>query len=101
MSLAHDMPPVTDAHRQQAHAALRLALTYTAVMTRPECDLLRRCIEAKAHQLRTAEWLATQQRTVVAVARCRPGADGHPVKWATQLVMGPYAPRTQQDFPTL
>jgi hypothetical protein len=97
MSL-QDMPPVTDAHHQQAHAALKLVPTFIAVMTRPEFALMRRCVEAKAHQIRTAEWLATQQRTVIAVKRCRPGVDGHPVKWATQLAMGPYEPRTQQEF---
>ena len=58
-------------------------------------DMRRRLIECRAHALRTSEWVATQQRSVVPVRRCLPGADGHPLKWATQLVMGPLAPIVQ------
>jgi hypothetical protein len=96
---ALDMPPVTEAHRQHAYILLRpKGISYTAAMTLPENDILRRGIEAKAHQLRTNAWLETQKRTVVPVRRCRPGVDGHPVKWATQLVMGDYAPVHQPDL---
>ena len=94
-----DLPPVTEAHRQHAYLIVRpRGVGYTAAMTRPEHDLIRRCIEAKAHQLRNDAWLATQQRTVVPVRRCRPGVDGHPVKWATQMAMGDYTPILQPDL---
>lgn len=96
---ALDMPPVTDVHRQHAYILLRpKGISYTAAMTLPEHALLARVIEARAHQIRTEAWLETQQRTVVPVRRCRPGVDGHPVKWATQLVMGDYAPVHQPDL---
>lgn len=95
----HDLPPVTDGHRQQAFVIIRpKGISYVAAMTLPEHELVRRVIEAKAHQLRTDAWLETQQRTVVPVKRCRPGADGHPVKWSTQLAMGPWAPKAQPDL---
>lgn len=94
-----DLPPVTEAHRQQAYIIIRpVGHTYTAAMTQPQLAWLRKIIEAKAHQLRTDAWLETQQRTVVPVKRCRPGADGHPVKWSTQLAMGPWVPKLQSEL---
>lgn len=97
-STAPDMPPVTDAHRRAAFCAMRWAgWTYEAAMA---VDMRRRLIECRAHVLRTNEWLATQQRTVVPVRRCKPGADGHPLKWATQLVMGPLEPIKQTNLST-
>ena len=93
-----DMPPVTDAHRRAAFCGMRWAgWTYEAAMA---FDMRRRLIECRAHQLRTREWLATQQRSVVPVRRCKPGADGHPLKWATQMVLGPLEPVIQADFLT-
>lgn len=94
-----DLPPVTEAHRQQAYITIRpKGVSFTAAMTLPQHDTLRRVIEAKAHALRTEAWATTQRRTVVPVKRCRPGADGHPVKWATQMAMGPWVPKVQIDF---
>jgi hypothetical protein len=55
-------------------------------------------VNACASSLRTEDFKRTLQRTVVPVRRCRMGVDGHPVKWATQLVMGPYEPRHQPDL---
>lgn len=94
-----DMPPVTEEHRQHAYLLLRpRGISFEAAMTLPKHDLVRRLIEAKAHQLRTDAWLATQQRTVVPVRRCRLGADGHPVKWSTQMAAGDFEPITQPDL---
>lgn len=85
--------PVTDAHRQAAFVAMHWrGWTFEAAQ---KVDLRRRLIEARAHQIRTKEWLATQERSVVPVKRCKPGADGHPAKWSTQLVMGPLSSITQ------
>lgn len=91
-----ELPPVTDAHRRAAFEAMGWAgWTYEAA----RADKTRRqVLEVRAHQIRTDEWLATQQRTVVPVHRCRPGVDGHPTKWCTQLAKGPLAPVTQPDF---
>ena len=91
-----DMPPVTDAHRQAAFENMHwTGWTYEAAM---RFDMRRRLIECRAHVLRTQEWKATQQRTVVPVRRCRPGTDGHPLKWCTQMVLGPYQPTQQPDL---
>ena len=102
MSQHHpDMPPVTEMHRQQAYIIIRpKGVSYEAAMKLPEFDTIRRVIEAKAHQLRTDAWMQTQRRTVMPVRRCRPGADGHPVKWATQMVMGDFEPIKQPDLLT-
>lgn len=91
-----DLPPVTDAHRLAAFEAMRWAgWTYAAAQA---SDTRRRLIEWRAHQLRTTEWVATQQRTVAPVRRCRPGLDGHPLKWCTQLVAGPLVPVKQPEL---
>lgn len=93
-----DLPPVTDAHRLAAFEAMQwVGLTYAQAQL---SDTHRRVIECRAHQLRSQEWLATQQRTVVNVPRCRPGADGHPMKWCTQQAAGPWAPIQQPDLLT-
>ena len=93
---ASDMPEVTDAHRHAAFEAMRWpGWTYEAAMA---YDLRRRLIEARAHHIRTQQYVATQRRTVVPVRRCRPGADGHPVKWCTQLVMGPHEAIEQPEL---
>jgi hypothetical protein len=91
-----DLPPVTDAHRLAAFAAMHWgAMTYETAI---KFDLRSRLIECRAHHIRTQEWLKTQERTVVPVLRCIPGVDGHPLKWSTQLVLGPLAPLKQIDF---
>ena len=61
-------------------------------------DTHRRIVEARAHQIRTNDWLRTQRRTVVPVRRCRPGLDGHPMKWCTQMAPGPLVPASQPDL---
>ena len=58
----------------------------------------RRLIEARAAQIRTAEWKATQQRSVVPVKRVRLGSDGHPVSWCTQMARGQFV--AADLFPT-
>lgn len=91
-----ELPPVTDAHRRAAFAAMAWAgWTYEAAMA---SDTRRRAVEARAHRIRKDEWLASQRRTVVPVHRCRPGLDGHPMKWCTQLAPGPMVPETQPDL---
>ena len=96
---ALDMPPVTEAHRQHAYILLRpKGISYTAAMTLPENDTLRRGIEARAHKLRTDAWLETQQRTVVPVPRVKLGVDGHPIGWCTQMAPSSYQPNLQPDL---
>ncbi len=56
----HPMPPVTDAHRRQAFAGLRLAGTFEQAMAN---DTHRRVIEARAAQLRKREWQTRNTRT--------------------------------------
>ena len=80
------LPDVTQEHRLAAFVAMHWAgWTFEAAM---RYDVRRRLIEARAAQIRTAEWKATQQRSVVPVKRVRLGSDGHP-KWVTQLAPGP------------
>ena len=82
-------PPVTEAHRLAAFTAMRWSgWTFEAAMG---YDIRRRLIEARATQICTAEWVATQQRSVVPVKRVRLGADGHPVSWCTQMTRGAFA----------
>lgn len=51
--------PVTHAHRQAAFTAMHWrGWTFEAAQ---KVDLRRRLIEARAHQIRTKEWLATQR----------------------------------------
>ena len=95
---APDLPEVTDAHRQAAFAAMHWpGWTFESAM---QYDLRRRLIECRAHQLRTSEWMETQQRSVEPVQRCRPGLDGHPLKWCTQLAPGPLVAIRQPDLLT-
>lgn len=90
-----DLPPVTQEHLQRAWLLLAMPGTLDAAMQVPwRAKVLRSC----AARLRTEEWKHTQTRQVVPERRCRPGVDGHPVKWATQLVMGPYTPKIQHDL---
>lgn len=91
-----DLPPVTDAHRLAAFEAMQwVGLTYAQAQL---SDTHRRVIECRAHHLRSKEWLATQQRSVIPVRRVHPGADGHPTRWCTQQGAGPLVPRQQPEL---
>lgn len=91
-----DMPPVTDAHRRAAFCAMRWAgWTFDAALADPT---RARVIECRAHAIRTNEWMQTHQRSQQLVRRCQPGADGHPLRWATQIVQGPYVAITQPNL---
>lgn len=96
MNNINTLPPVTDAHRQAAFAAMAWrGCTYTQAMA---CPVKSRVIECRAAQLRTQEWERTTQRTVVRVPRVRLGADGHPMGWCTQMVPGPRVAIQQPDL---
>lgn len=83
-----ELPPVTQAHRLAAFELLRMpGLSFEAAW---QDALRRRAIEACAAHLRTREWQRTAARTVVNVTRCRPGLDGHPLRWCTQRAYGPW-----------
>ena len=89
-----DLPPVTDAHRQQAFALFgwaRFGWTYAAAM---QNNLRAKLIEARAHQLRTREALAAQHRR----RRCVGGVSAATGAWATQIVLGPYQPTVQESL---
>ena len=95
----HELPPITEGHLLHAYLIIRpKGVSFTAAMTLPQFALIRRCIEVKASKLRTDAWECTQKRSVVPVRRCRPGVDGHPVKWSTQMAMGDFEPITQPDL---
>ena len=87
------MPPVTDSHRRAAFCAMRWSgWTFDAAMA----DATRaKVIECRAHHIRTQEWKAQAQRTVMPVKRCRPEADGQAMRWSTQLAVGPWADTDQ------
>lgn len=94
-----DLPEVTEAHRRRAYSIVKpKGLTFEQAMSHPHAWLTCRVIEVLAHKLRTDEWLATQQRTVVPVKRCTPGVDGHPMRWVTQMAPGAWAPVQQPDL---
>ena len=91
---ATDLPPVTDAHRQQAFALFgwgRFGWTYAAAM---QNNLRAKLIEARAHQLRTREALAGQHRPRQCVRRLNAATGA----WATQIVLGPYQPTVQESL---
>ncbi len=95
MSASH-LPPVTDAHRHAAFEAMHWSgWSYEAAMA---FDMRRRLVELRAAQLRTREWQAGTQGSVEPVRRIRLGADGHPIGWCTQLVMGPRQAVRQPDL---
>jgi hypothetical protein len=91
------LPPITQEHIERAWIILAMPGTLTAALQDP---WRAKIVQACAASLRTDDWKRTQVRTVVPVRRCRPGVDGHPVKWATQMVMGPYTPKIQHDLLT-
>lgn len=90
------LPPVLDAHRQAAFAAMAWSgQTFAQAMANP---VQRRVIECRAAQIRTQEWKRTTKRTVVPVHRVRLGAGGRPVGWCTQMVPGAHVVTPQVDF---
>lgn len=90
MAHSNPPPPVTLTHRMTAFCIIRpKGLTFTEAMASPAQAYL---IETKAKQIRTAEWMTTQARTVVPVKRVVMGADGHPTRWCTHMGAGPLAP---------
>ena len=91
-----NLPEVTDAHRRAAFEAMHWAgWTFDAAM---QYDMRRRLIEIRAAQIRTAQWQATQMRSVVPIKRIKLGCDGHPIGWATQMTRGDFA--AADFFPT-
>lgn len=94
-----ELPPISEQHLRAAFEKLKIRhLTFDQVLTD---DAQRQVLVACAHQIRTDEWKRDHVRTVVPVHRCKLGADGHPVKWTTQMVNGPWArPATPDLFTT-
>lgn len=94
-----DLPEVTLAHRQEAFERMKWqGWTYEAAMA---FDMRKRLVECLAHHIRTQEWMRDTKRTVQHVKRVRLGIDGHPVGWATQIVMGPRVQTIQKDITEL
>lgn len=95
-----DLPPVTLQHRMHAYLVIRpIGVSFDAAMNLPQHAALRKVIQSKAAHLRTEAWKAVHQRVVVPVRRCRLGVDGHPVGWATQMVMAGHESITQPELP--
>ena len=93
---AADMPPITEHQLRTAFEKLHWAkFTYDQVMADP---IRRKVVLACAHQLRRDEWELNHTRTVEPVTRCRPGADGHPMKWRTQMAQGPWVRQATPDL---
>lgn len=93
---AADMPPITEHQLRTAFEKLHWAkFTYDQVMADP---IRRKVVLACAHQLRRDEWEQNHTRTVEPVTRCRPGADGHPMKWTTQMAQGPWVRQATPDI---
>lgn len=90
------MPPITERHLREAYDKLKIKhMSFEQVL---EDTAQRKVLVACAHQLRRTEWEQAHQRTVVPLHRVKPGTDGHPVKWATQLVYGPWVKPTTPDL---
>lgn len=90
------MPPITQAQLQAAFAAMHWkGWTFEAAMAN---DMRRRLVVARAHQIRTREWLASLDTTTAVVRRVRLDAQGQVAGWCTQAVMGPRQ-ATQQPGP--
>lgn len=95
------LPDITDADRQAAFERFALHSKSHANLTAALQDpIAARVITIMALKARTDAWKAGHQRQVVPLHRCKPGVDGHPVKWATQLVYGDWAPNAQPDLQT-
>lgn len=91
--MSGEIPPISDADLHQAFEGMGWnGWTFAAAMADP---FRSRVLKARASDLRTKRWLKSQRRTVVPVKRVRLGVDGHPVGWATQLVMGDLEPIRQ------
>lgn len=90
---------VTEADRRAAFARFALKTPkYTNYEAAMACYTVARVINIMAAQAVADEFRASHQRTVVPVRRCQPGADGHPLRWCTQLAPGAWQPITQPDF---
>lgn len=87
------LPEVTEAHRIAAFEAM--GWTGWSYEQARASDTRRRVIEARAHHLRTQEWLSTQSRTVQTVRRCHPATG----QWATQQTQGPWVDAEPDLFP--
>ncbi|TXH90328.1 MAG: hypothetical protein E6Q78_05135 [Rhodoferax sp.] len=95
-----DLPPVTLQHRMHAYLVIRpIGVSFEAAMNHPRHAALRKVIECKAALIRTEAWKAVHQRVVTPVRRVRLGTDGHPVGWATQMVMAGFEPIKQPELP--
>lgn len=93
---ADPLPPVTEQHLRTAFAKLQWRqFTFDQVMADP---IRSKVVQCCAHQLRREEWEQTHTRTVEPVPRCRPGVDGHPMKWTTQLAAGPWVRQATPDL---
>lgn len=87
------MPAITHEHLQRAFEAMHWAgWTFDDAMAN---DMRRRLVVARAHQLRTREWLATLDPTTQQIRRVRLDAQGQVAGWCTQAVMGPRAQTPQ------
>ena len=91
---APDLPEVTAEHRLAAFE--KMCWRGWSFESALQDSTRRALIEARAHQIRTREWAATQQRSVIPVKRVRLGVDGHPL-WCTQMAAGEFKPDL---FPT-
>ena len=86
------MPDITDADRQAAFERLALHGSRHPNLAAALADpITHRVIHIMALRARTDAWMASHQRTVTPVRRCKPGADGHPTRWCTQLAPGAWA----------
>jgi len=81
------LPPISHAHLEQAFALMRWKdWTLEAALRN---DMRRRIVVARAHRLRTDEYLATLTDTAKkAVRRVRVDREGNE-HWVTQLIYGP------------
>ena len=86
------LPDLTDADRQAAFERFALHNSRHPNLSAALADpITARVITIMTLKARTDAWKASHQRTVVPLHRCKPGVDGHPVKWCTQRVPGAWA----------
>ena len=79
-----DLPPITDAHRQQALELMSWrGWTLAAALADP---IRSRVLECRAAAIRTREWQAAHARETRRVRRCDPVTGA----WSTQRVAGDY-----------
>lgn len=84
MPAAPTLPPVTDAHRQQALQVMGWH-GWTLAMVRRDA-IRARVLECLAARIRTREWQADHARGVTLVRRLNPATG----QWCTQRLPGPY-----------